>query len=255
MEILNLGGSQEPSARPSKKKFKVVLGIGLLAGVMGIGSTLAATVQINTGATVEFGQGVASTTACDSDITVTPGTLYVNDTQTSGSSANFQMRSITISALNTTTKSSDGGTEGCGGDWLILKAYTTSDSLATNYAQGGSSANALYLGWNYTPPTVNGGVAGTGFVRYNAGISLAIAAGGATCTAKVLTGTNGAADAAGATCAMSGADTTSMTATVTLGKTSSTFGARYGVIAGAVQKITVETSGTDPGYASTTVTS
>ncbi|CAB4739489.1 unannotated protein [freshwater metagenome] len=54
---------------------------------------------------------------------------------------------------------------------------------------------------------------------------------------------------------MSGADTTSMTATVTLGKTSSTFGARYGVIAGAVQKITVETSGTDPGYASTTVTS
>ncbi|MSY81707.1 MAG: hypothetical protein F2695_06400, partial [Actinobacteria bacterium] len=150
MEILNLGGSQEPSARPSKKKFKVVLGIGLLAGVMGIGSTLAATVQINTGATVEFGQGVASTTACDSDITVTPGTLYVNDTQTSGSSANFQMRSITISALNTTTKSSDGGTEGCGGDWLILKAYTTSDSLATNYAQGGSSANALYLGWNYT---------------------------------------------------------------------------------------------------------
>ena len=113
MEILNLGGSQEPSARPSKKKFKVVLGIGLLAGVMGIGSTLAATVSINTGATVEFGQGVAATTACDSSLTVTPGTTYVNDTQTSGSTANFQMRSIVLSGLNITAKSTDGATEGC----------------------------------------------------------------------------------------------------------------------------------------------
>jgi hypothetical protein len=165
------------------------------------------------------------------------------------------MRSITISALDTTLKSSNGLTEGCGGDWLILKAYTTSDSLATNYAQGGSSANALYLGWNYTPPTVNGGTAGTGNAPYNAGISIAIVNGGATCTAKVLQGLAGAVDAAGATCVMTGGTLSSKTATITLGKTDSTFGARYGVLAGAVQKITVETSGTDPGYASTTVTS
>ena len=37
MEILNLGGLNEPSERPSKKKLKVVIGIGVLAGVMGFG--------------------------------------------------------------------------------------------------------------------------------------------------------------------------------------------------------------------------
>ena len=40
MDILNLGGAPEPSERPSKKKLKVVIGIGLLAGFMGMGSTL-----------------------------------------------------------------------------------------------------------------------------------------------------------------------------------------------------------------------
>ena len=163
------------------------------------------------------------------------------------------MRSITLSGLNADTKTADGSAYGCGGNWLIIKAYTTSDSLATAYAQGSSSANSLYLGWNYTPPTVNGGTAGTGYVRYNAGIAIAIANGGATCTAKVLAGANGTADAAGATCVMTGASSNSKTATITLGKTDSTSGARYGVLAGAVQKITVETSGNDPGYSASTV--
>ena len=252
MEILNLGGSQEPSARPSKKKFKVVLGIGLLAGVMGIGSTLAATVQINTGATVEFGQGVAATTACDSSLTVTPGTTYVNDTQTSGSTANFQMRSIVLSGLNITAKSTDGLTEGCGGNWLILKAYTAYESY-TAYTVGGSTQNSLYLGWKYPSPKVNGGdAAGDGFVAYNSGIALQIVRSGAntgTCTATAMGST---VDVSGATCVLTGAADNAMIATVTLGDNGG--GAGYGVLAGAVQKITVETSGSAPsGYASTTV--
>ncbi len=254
MEILNLGGSQEPSARPSKKKFKVVLGIGLLAGVMGIGSTLAATVQINTGATVEFGQGVAATTACDSSLTVTPGTTYVNDTQTSGSTANFQMRSIVLSGLNITDKSSDGLTEGCGGNWLILKAYTAYESY-TAYTVGGSTQNSLYLGWKYPSPKVNGGNgAGAGYVAYNSGIALEIDKTGeaqGTCTATAI-GVSGSVDVSGATCVLTGGADNAMIATVTLGDNGG--GAGYGVLAGAVQKITVETSGSAPsGYLSTTV--
>ena len=253
MEILNLGGSQEPSARPSKKKFKVVLGIGLLAGVMGIGSTLAATVSINTGATVEFGQGVAATTACDSALTVTPGNTYVNDTQTSGSTSNFQMRSITLSGLDITDKSTSGATEGCGGNWLILKAYTTSESY-TAYAVGASTQNSLYLGWKYPYPKVNGGnAAGAGYAAYNSGIALEIIKTGdntGTCVATVNPG-SGSADIAGATCTMTGT-TTNMTAVVVLGGGGA--GAKYGVLAGAVQKITVETSGSAPtGYVNTSV--
>jgi hypothetical protein len=160
------------------------------------------------------------------------------------------MRSITIAGLDVTVKSDNGVAEGCAGDWLIIKAYTTDDALATNYAQGGSAANSLYLGWNYTAPKVNGGVATTGFVRYNAGIALEITIEG--CTATVLGGTAGAPDAAGALCALTGAGTNA-TATITLGKTSGG-GARYGVVAGAVQKITIETSGSAPsGYSASTV--
>jgi hypothetical protein len=257
MEILNLGGSQEPSARPSKKKFKVVLGIGLLAGVMGMGSTLAATVQINTGSTVEFGQGVAATTACDTDITVTPGTTYVNDTATAGNSENFQMRTITIAGLNTDTKTADGQTPGCGGDWLIIKAYTTSSALATKYAASGAIANSLYLGWNYASPTVSGGSGVVGYKAYNSGISLGIANGGTACDVKAIgyAGTDvTTVDAAGITCVISGAGTAKI-ATITLGKAgTSGSGANYGVAASAVQKITVETSGSEPtGYSATTV--
>ena len=257
MEILNLGGSYESSARPSKKKFKVVLGIGVLAGVLGMGSTLAATVQINTGSTVEFGQGVAATTACDSDISVTPGTTYVNDTATAGSAANFQMRTITISNLNTDTKTANGSVEGCGGNWLIIKAYTTSTELADLYAVDNSIANPLYLGWKYPGAAVSGGNGVSSYRAYNSGIALAISNSGTTCTATTIgyAGAAASVDAAGAICVMSGANAQSKTATITLGKSvTSGNGAVYGVAASAVQKITVETSGSAPtGYVSTTI--
>ena len=256
MEILNLGGSYESSARPSKKKFKVVLGIGVLAGVLGMGSTLAATVQINTGSTVEFGQGVAATTACDTDITVTPGTTYVNDTATAGNSENFQMRTITIANLNTDTKTADGQTQGCGGNWLIIKAYTTSSALATKYAVSNQLANSLYLGWNYPGAAVSGGSGVSNYKAYNSGISLAIANSGTSCVAKAIGYAGGSAsvDAAGIACEMSGAAQTT-TALITLGKSSNSGnGANYGVAASAVQKITVETSGSEPsGYSPSTV--
>ena len=80
MDILNLGGVNEPSERPSKKKLKVIIGIGLLAGVMGMGSTLAASITLNGGTAVEFGQGVQLVTACDDAITVTPTSTFVNRT-------------------------------------------------------------------------------------------------------------------------------------------------------------------------------
>jgi hypothetical protein len=84
-----------------------------------LGSTLAANISLNSGATVEFGQGVAQTTACDSDgITLTPITSFVN-----GTPGNFQLDSITVSSVN-----ADGvvGTPeaGCDGKTFTVKAYT-----------------------------------------------------------------------------------------------------------------------------------
>ena len=74
MSILNFDG---PSGRNFGKPFKVVLGIGALAAVVAVASTLAANININSGP-VEFGQGVAQTTACDDSIMITPRSTFLN---------------------------------------------------------------------------------------------------------------------------------------------------------------------------------
>ena len=48
----------------NRKKLKLILGIGALAGVIALGSTLAANINLNTGGAVEFGQGLAQTVVC-----------------------------------------------------------------------------------------------------------------------------------------------------------------------------------------------
>ena len=148
MEILNLGGLNEPSERPSKKKLKVIIGIGVLAGVMGMGSTLAASITLNGGTAVEFGQGVQLVTACDSAITVTPASEFVNST-TSGQ-ANFRLKSIAITGIDS----------GCVGKKIRLTAYTDSESF-TAYTLSGSAItsplgfanNMLLTGNKFLPAT------------------------------------------------------------------------------------------------------
>jgi hypothetical protein len=56
------------------------MGVGLLAAVLGFGSTLAANIQINNDETSEFGQGVTKTVYCggDQEVTIAPISAYVN---------------------------------------------------------------------------------------------------------------------------------------------------------------------------------
>ena len=232
MEILNLGGSFEPSARSPKKKFKVVLGIGLLAAVMGMGSTLAASISLNTGSAVEFGQGIASTTACDTEINLTPYSTYVNDTV----AADFLFTSFALSDVDTST-------DYCGGKTFVIKGYTDSATMATAYAVGGTVANPLYLGWHYSSGATGGASSGRGETAYNSGIALTLGAGGTTCAVTV----SGSADISGAACTLTGG-----TITVVLGDGGG--GAAFGPSTNALTKLTVESMSSAPsGYASTTV--
>ncbi|MCX6428943.1 MAG: hypothetical protein NT152_05115, partial [Actinobacteria bacterium] len=78
MSFLNFARRGSNTPRTSQaKQFKVFLGIALVAITIGLGSTLAANININSGP-VEFGQGVAQTTACDSAITITPNSSFDN---------------------------------------------------------------------------------------------------------------------------------------------------------------------------------
>jgi hypothetical protein len=150
VEILNLGGAQEnsPSTPKSRKPLRVLLGIGALAAVTGIGSTLAANITLNGSnlETVEFGQGVVTTAACDSSITVTPVTAFVNDPTNSY----FELDTIDLSDVDAL----------CANKWFVIRAYDNN---------AGSSPLAIFNGADYlefqstgTSQSADAGNTGTG---------------------------------------------------------------------------------------------
>jgi hypothetical protein len=137
VEILNLGGASDnnSSAPKAGKKLRVLFGIGALAAVTGIGSTLAANITLNTDDAVEFGQGVVTTAACDGDITIAPSSIFVNPSPApSGSpatTARFDLGTIALSDVDTSTLAGgDTTTEGCDGTTLTIKAYGDSGDTA-----------------------------------------------------------------------------------------------------------------------------
>ena len=80
MQVSFLNMSAEGEGSPKKfKKYRAFIGIGVIAAAVGLSSTLAANININSGP-VEFGQGVAQTVACSGDesIIVTPATSFTN---------------------------------------------------------------------------------------------------------------------------------------------------------------------------------
>ena len=73
MKLLNLDSGDE-AAPPNKKKskwLKIGIGVSALVLIPTIGSTLAGSITIGSGS-LEFGQGVVETAACDGGITVAP---------------------------------------------------------------------------------------------------------------------------------------------------------------------------------------
>jgi len=144
VEILDLGGASEENIPPRlksrrNKKLKIAAGIGSLAAVTGLGSTLAASITLNNNGPVEFGQGVATTAACNGEesITLTPTSEYVPSTES------FRLSGVTLSGINTDQPDPYTGI-GCAGKTLIVHAYTDEDGYAS-FAVGGDKANPLYF--------------------------------------------------------------------------------------------------------------
>lgn len=104
MSILNLNAPQGRGPI-GKKKTKIWMGVGLLAAVLGFGSTFAASITLNQpGGTTEFGQGVTQTVYCggNQSVTVTPISSYQNTIQGEGtpaqSASTFSARIINSSS-------------------------------------------------------------------------------------------------------------------------------------------------------------
>jgi len=119
---LNLSSDDEPSRKKKgqNRSLKIVLGLAAVILVPTIGSTLAGGITVGSGS-VEFGQGVVTTAACDTSITVLPTTSYASDT--------FTLSTIVVSNLDTT---------GCNNKDLTLKVLS------------GSTAKVISTGSNTT---------------------------------------------------------------------------------------------------------
>jgi hypothetical protein len=102
---------ESPKGRSSYKIFSL-LGIGAF---LLIGSTFAANINLNSGQNVEFGQGILVATSCDSEITLTPFSTFIN---TSGSGA-FYFSGFTLSNIDTPA---------CNDRSFSLSAYENSSS-------------------------------------------------------------------------------------------------------------------------------
>ena len=104
MPILDLEDSQ--AKRPaSKKPLKLVLGMGVLVGTLALGSTFASNISLNSGANSEFGQGIATTAACDSNIEITPITEFKNSEIPSES--RYPMQSMNLQGIDLTPEGWD----------------------------------------------------------------------------------------------------------------------------------------------------
>ena len=111
---LNFDDYKESPKR--KKSLGVLIGIGAIIGVIALGSTLAANINLNTGNPVEFGQGVAQTTACDDSVILTPESTFVN----ADCAGDYLFTSITVSDIS----------EACYGKEFSIKAYKNGENSA-----------------------------------------------------------------------------------------------------------------------------
>lgn len=107
--------------KPSQRKKSWALplfSISVIGAAIVLSSTLASDINLNNSAPIEFGQGVATTTACDNSLTLTPMSSFKN--QDSGEF--FAFSGFKISGIDGTTKSSSED-EGCAGKYFTVKAY------------------------------------------------------------------------------------------------------------------------------------
>jgi hypothetical protein len=113
-----LEGSFSNSGRRPLPKWTILVGVLALAGLGG--GVLAANITVGTGV-VEFGQGTATTIACDTDITVTPVSTFNGTT--------FLVSEIALTGVD--QRSGSASNSGCGAQNIVVKALNGSTPLAS----------------------------------------------------------------------------------------------------------------------------
>jgi len=149
MSLLNLSSPAGRSPR-GKSSSRAWMGFGLVIAVLGIGSTFASNIILNSpDLTTEFGQGVTQTVYCggDQSVTITPISTYVNTVVGSPTGGSNEV-SFTGRFANRYSSDSDDFTEYSGSTttvngktgWWLTDINTS--SRASNQSLATASANA-----------------------------------------------------------------------------------------------------------------
>jgi hypothetical protein len=147
MSILNLNAPQGRGP-VGKKSVKLWMGVGLLAAVLGFGSTFAASITLNQpGGTTEFGQGVTQTVYCggDQSVTITPLSTYQNTVKGAGTPA---VEAGTFSARLVRESSSDSNDSSSTSVPKQTIASSSSSSTVPRFLSGSAR-----VGWWLSTPT------------------------------------------------------------------------------------------------------
>ncbi len=124
--LIDFEGSASSSPAKKRTSIRGLVAVAGIAAVAVLGSTLAANISLNSGP-IEFGQGVANATACDSDgITVTPRSSFVN----ASSAGSFNLASISFSGIH----------DNCTGDLFTINAYGNTEAVPLNIASIGATS-------------------------------------------------------------------------------------------------------------------
>jgi hypothetical protein len=126
MEILKFDGAPQKRTRQKKSSTKGLVAAAGFAAIAVLGSTLAANISLNSG-TLEFGQGVAVTSACDTDgITATPKAVFSN----ASGAGSFNFASISFTGI----------ADLCTGKLFTVNAYGDSSATPLNIATVGANS-------------------------------------------------------------------------------------------------------------------
>ena len=130
MEILKFDSAPQKRTGQKKSSTRGLLAVAGFAAIAVLGSTLAANISLNSGGTLEFGQGVAVTAACDNDgITATPRAVFSNV----AGGGTFNFATVSFSGIST----------GCANKLFTLNAYDNSSATPLNIATVGATSYSV----------------------------------------------------------------------------------------------------------------
>jgi hypothetical protein len=141
--LINYGPTPTPKSR---KSLKFILGVCATIIAVILGTTFAANINLNTGHPVEFGQGIAQTTACTGNdyLTVTANAGYVNGV----GSKDFKLTSLSLTHIPNSCweKSFLFQVYGTSGPVIVINSSDTSVSATyegtNSYSSSGTISNA-----------------------------------------------------------------------------------------------------------------